>query len=185
MLPFAAEHDLEMRHRIAVLHPAHAIEAEIADMMLAAGIEAAADLDVQAADRSRPFRRRARAAACASSAARPREEEIPSLQVSVPGQDTTSTIVPAPASAKSAAFRSLYSAGRSASLTQRRTMFCSTVVRMRFPRVLARDIGERAQLVRRDVAERQADGHGRIARLPLPVDIRVVPLLKLGIGGRS
>ena len=39
-------------------------------------------------------------------AASPRDEEIPSLQVSVPGQATTSTIVPAPGCASSAAFNS-------------------------------------------------------------------------------
>jgi hypothetical protein len=39
-----------MRHRVAVLGPVHAVEAEIGDVMLAAGVEAAADLDVQPAD---------------------------------------------------------------------------------------------------------------------------------------
>ena len=54
---------------------------------------------------------------------------MPSLQVSVPGQAVMSTMVPAPASPRPTAFNSRKSAGRSASGTQRSTMFCSTVVR--------------------------------------------------------
>ena len=54
---------------------------------------------------------------------------MPSLQVSVPGHEVTSTIVPAPGVARSMATSSAWSAGRSSSRTQRSTMFCSTVVR--------------------------------------------------------
>ena len=42
-----------------------------------------------------------------SSPARPREEAMPSLQVSVPGHAVTSTMVPAPGAARPMAFRSL------------------------------------------------------------------------------
>ena len=42
-----------------------------------------------------------------SSPASPREEAMPSLQVSVPGQEATSTIVPATGVARSARFSSV------------------------------------------------------------------------------
>src|SRR5436305_1605524 len=64
-----------------------------------------------------------------SSPARPREEAMPSLHVSVPGQAATSTIVPAPASLSPSDLSSLYSSTTRAWRTQRRTRFCSTVVR--------------------------------------------------------
>ncbi len=50
VLPLAAEHDLKMRHGVSILVAAYSIEAEVGDMVLAAGVEAAADLDVQSAD---------------------------------------------------------------------------------------------------------------------------------------
>ena len=48
--PLAAEHDLEVRHLVAADVAADAVEAEVGDVVLAAGVEAAADLDVQAFD---------------------------------------------------------------------------------------------------------------------------------------
>lgn len=58
---------------------------------------------------------------------------MPSLQVSVPGQAVTSRTVPAPASPRPMASSSANRSGTSASLTQRSTMFCSTVVRTDSP----------------------------------------------------
>ena len=47
MFPLAAEHHLEVRDGVARHFAADAVEAEVGHMMLAATIEAAADLDVQ------------------------------------------------------------------------------------------------------------------------------------------
>ena len=47
MFPLAAEHHLEVRHRVARHFAAHAIESEVGDVVLPAAIEAAADFDVQ------------------------------------------------------------------------------------------------------------------------------------------
>src|SRR6202034_1893348 len=47
MFPFTAEDDLEMRHSKAADFPADAVETQIGDMVLAAAIEAAADLDME------------------------------------------------------------------------------------------------------------------------------------------
>ena len=58
-----------------------------------------------------------------SSAASARDDEMPSLQVSVPGHAVMSVMVPAPAPARSIVFSASYTAGRSASLTQRSSMF--------------------------------------------------------------
>ncbi len=48
--PLPAEDDLKMGHRKAVHISAVAVEADVRDMMLAARIEAAANLDAQVAD---------------------------------------------------------------------------------------------------------------------------------------
>ena len=48
LLPLPAQHHLEMRHGVAVEVAADAVEAQIGHVVLAAGVEAAADLDVQA-----------------------------------------------------------------------------------------------------------------------------------------
>ena len=85
---------------------------------------------------------------------------MPSLQVSVPGQRTTSTMVPAPACSQAAARSACIERGQSASLTQRSTMFCSTVVRRVSLTYLAGDVGQRAQLVGGDVAQRQRHRDG-------------------------
>ena len=105
---------------------------------------------------------------------------MPSLHVSVPGQGTTSTIVlGARRDSRLAAFSSLYRAGRSASLTQRSTMFCSTVVRM-VSRVYLRAMSasERSWSEVMSPSGRQIVTVA-IARLALPVHVRVVPLLEL------
>ena len=59
----------------------------------------------------------------------PIELVMPSLQLSVPGQLTTSRTVSAPASARSSAASRAYTSYRLSSRTQRSTMFCCTVVR--------------------------------------------------------
>jgi len=51
VLPLPAEHDLEVRHGVAADLAAVAEESDVGDMVLAAGVEAPADLDAQAADR--------------------------------------------------------------------------------------------------------------------------------------
>ena len=76
-----------------------------------------------------------------NSAARPREDEMPSLQVSVPGQATMSKMLLAPAWPSPAPSSALNSAGTSALLTHRMTKFCSTVVRtvsfeIRVPKII-------------------------------------------------
>ena len=58
---------------------------------------------------------------------------MPSLQVSVPGQEVTSTMVSATAPAMSISASAVYRSRRSSRRTQRNTMFCSTVVRMVSP----------------------------------------------------
>ena len=97
-------------------------------MMLSAGIEAAANLNAQPANRlilGLAFS----ASLSRNSPARPRDDEMPNLHVSVPGHATGSWIVSAVARSSRAACNSLKSAGRSVSLTQRKTMFWSTVSR--------------------------------------------------------
>ena len=64
---------------------------------------------------------------------RPMEEVMPSLQLSVPGQETTSVISWAPASARPISLSSLHSFGRVDLGTQRNSRFCSVVVRTRLP----------------------------------------------------
>src|SRR5258706_13191168 len=48
--PFAAQDHLKMRHGVAVLMAANSIESPGGEWMLAAGVEAPADLDVQSPD---------------------------------------------------------------------------------------------------------------------------------------
>ena len=98
-------------------------------MVLAATIEAAADLDVQILNRLIQLETFS-ANRLRSSAASPREEEIPSLQVSVPGHVATSTMLSAPGAASPAASSALCRSNKSLWLTQRRTIFCSTVDRI-------------------------------------------------------
>ena len=121
--------------------------------MLATGVEAAADLDVQTLDGgieppSFALKR------WRSSPASPREDAMPSLQVSVPGQAVTSEMAPAPISASPISASARCSAGTSRSATKRRTMFCSTVVRTSPPEQ-RREIGQAAHLPRGGVAERK------------------------------
>ena len=47
MFPFAAQNHLEMRHRVSRHLAAHTVKTQVRHMVLAATIEAAADLDVQ------------------------------------------------------------------------------------------------------------------------------------------
>src|SRR5262249_18349747 len=51
LFPLAAEHDLEVRHGIAGDLSADTPEPEVGDVVLAAGVEAAADLDPKLTDR--------------------------------------------------------------------------------------------------------------------------------------
>src|SRR6266853_5816164 len=53
--PLAAQQNLKMGDCVAVLIPADAVEAQIGDVVLATGIEAAADLDTESAKRFIPF----------------------------------------------------------------------------------------------------------------------------------
>ena len=45
LFPFPAEDELEMRDRVAANHAVDAVKADVRNVMLAAGVEAAADLD--------------------------------------------------------------------------------------------------------------------------------------------
>src|SRR5207249_3494043 len=51
VFPFAANDDLEMRNLAIADRPARAIEAKVRDVVLAARVEASANLDVQVFDR--------------------------------------------------------------------------------------------------------------------------------------
>ena len=164
--PLAADHDLEMGNGVAADVAAVAVEADVGDVVLAAGVEAAADLDVQVAD---GFVEAASTwpRAGAHSPARPREEAMPSLQVSVPGQAETSTIVPAPPVREADRFELVvqidqFSAGHPAEdhvLVDRRAGMIA--------RVSLRRSGELADLLAGSIAEGQGDGHDRVAGLPL------------------
>jgi len=66
---------------------------------------------------------------CCTARLRPIELVIPSLQLSVPGQLTTSAIFIGPASPRSRALRRCQTSYTASSRTQRSTRFCSTVVR--------------------------------------------------------
>ena len=132
VLPLAAQHHLEMRHRVSVLHAAHAVEAEIADVMLAAGIEAAADLDVQSANSLIHLGAALEQAAAklARETARRRNAQLAGI-----GSGACHDIDDRAGSGEFQAgcFQfGVQSREDRASLTQRSTMFCSTVVRM-FP----------------------------------------------------
>ena len=129
MVPLAPQNHLKVRHGIARHFAADTIKSQVRHMVLSATVEAAADFDVQILDGLIQLKVLF-GQSLRSSAASPREDEIPSLQVSVPGQAAISTIVPAPGCASPAAFSALYNSGKSLWLTQRRTIFCSTVVRI-------------------------------------------------------
>ena len=101
-----------------------------AHVVLPATVEAAADLDVQILNGLVQLVSSSAMSRFRSSAARPRDEEMPSLQVSVPGQATMSRMLLAPGSLRPIASSAWYSAGTSDLLTQRITKFCSTVVRI-------------------------------------------------------
>ena len=94
--PLAAKDDLEMRNVVSVLVATDTVKAKVGDVVLPAGIEAAADLDPQILTAGVDAAILLDEVARRSSPARPREEEIPSLQVSVPGHEQTSVIVPRP-----------------------------------------------------------------------------------------
>ena len=92
-----------------------------------------------------------------SSPARPREEAMPSLQVSVPGQATTSTIVPAPGFAQADGLQFVVQIDglvvrnpAAARCSARR--WCAHVP----PAYRAGDVGQRAHLVRCQIAQRAA-----------------------------
>ena len=94
--------------------------------MLAATVEAPADLDVEILTAS-SILKAFFGQSLANSAGETARRGDPSLQVSVPGQVTISTMVPAPGSPSR--WRSARKVGQIAWLTQRITKFCSTVVR--------------------------------------------------------
>ena len=111
-----------------------------------------------------------------SSPARPREEAMPSLQVSVPGQAATSTMVPAPGVGQARCLQLGVERGqiRLAHPAEHEILLDGGADGLLD--VLAREVGQRAQLVGGDIAQRQRDRDGRVARLPLLVDVGRVPV---------
>ena len=174
LLPLAAEHDLEVRHGVAVHVAADAVEAEVGDVVLAAGVEAAADLDVQAADGlvqlaaslGEPH------AQLAGQAARGGDAQLAGVGARAGGD------VDDGAGARRGQIR-LPSARCRAPADRLRSPSAGRCSARRWcgwsPDVLARDVGQRAQLVGGDVAQRQRDGDVDVAGLALLVDVGLVP----------
>ena len=117
-----------MRHRVAVLVAADAIEAKIGHMVLAAGIEAAADLDAQAADGLIHLGVLCGQAHAQFSgeAARGSDAELAGIGAGAGGNvdDRVRN-----RRGQIGVLQIRVESGRSASLTQRSTRFCSTVLR--------------------------------------------------------
>ena len=113
MFPFAAEDNLKVRNRIARHLAADTVEAQIGDVVLATAVEAAANLDVQVLNALI-------------------ELVIFLFQpLAKLGSETSRRrMVPAPGSPSPAASSALCNSMRSLWLTQRRTIFCSTVDRI-------------------------------------------------------
>ena len=76
-----------------------------------------------------------------SSPASPREEAMPSLQVSVPGQEATSTMVPAPGVAESGCLQFLVERGKVGLAHPAQHDVLLDRGADRFLHVLARDVG--------------------------------------------
>ena len=93
--PTDHEDHLEVRHGVAITVAGHTVEANIGNVVLTAAVKAAGNLYPQAATASSISPALA-AKRVRSSPAKPRLAEIPSLQVSVPGQEVTSMIVSEP-----------------------------------------------------------------------------------------
>ena len=110
-----------------------------------------------------------------NSRARPREDAMPSLHVSV--RDRRPRRVSSPRRSRPMAFNPRYNSGKSASLTHRNTMFCSTVVRT-LPPLNVRARSASCQLPRGNVANGQRDRGDGVTRLPLAIDVRPGPLVK-------
>jgi hypothetical protein len=125
--PLAAEHDLEVRHESAALLAADAVEAEVGDVVLAARVEAAARLDAEPLQRlvgGRSCRRRV-----ASARRRgPARTRCPACRCRCRGRRDVLDGLGA-GRREVDRLELACSSGRSASLTQRSTMFCSTVSR--------------------------------------------------------
>ena len=97
------------------------------------------------------------------------------MHVSVPGHAVMSLMVPAPGSARCARSSAEKTAGRSASLTQRRSMFWSAVVRIVSP-VNCRAMSASARPCSDvEVAERERDERHDVARLALGHDVGLPP----------
>ena len=142
-LGLPAQDDLEVRHRAIADLAAHPVEADVGDVVLAARVEAARDLDLEVLDRVVELEVASLDAApqLGGEPARRRDAELAGVGA---GQAVMSTRVEAPGSARPAAARSPWSATRSRSAIQRRTKFWSTVVR-RWPSLYLRAIAASAR----------------------------------------
>ena len=174
--PLAAEHHLEVGDGVPVDIAAISVETQVRNVVLAATVEAPADLDPQAADRSRPAPCSWRPGARAARRPSPREEAMPSLQVSVPGQAVTSTIVPAPARSRPTCLELRVERGniRFADPAEHQVLLDGQ------PHVPAGvpvgEMRERPHLVGRQIAQRAGDGDDGVTLLPLRVDVGLGPL---------
>ena len=130
MLPFAAQHHLEMRHRVAGDFAADTVETQVGDVVLAATVEAAADLDVQIFDGFVEFEDSFRPAACAARRQPARRGDAQFAGVRARASDDVDNGAGARHRPDLRRCSALYSSGRSPWLTQRITKFCSTVVRI-------------------------------------------------------
>ena len=181
MLPFSAEHHLEVWYGKSVLHAAHAVKTEVAEMMLAARIETAAHFDVQTSDGFIDL-----------SAAL--QEPLPKFgRKSSRGRNAQFACIGSRAGdyvhnasgareSKTCGLKFLVHSGKIGLAHPTKNDVLLNGGANCLSSVLTRDRGKRPQLIRGDIAERQTNGHGRITSLTLPVNVRVVPLLKLGVG---
>ena len=172
--PLAAQHHLEVRDRVVVALAAHAVEAQVGDVMLTAGVEAARHLDAQAADHLVQLHRAAQQA-LADLPGQPARGSDAQL-AGVCARARRDVHDRAGAGGVQIDFRQFAVERRQVCLAdpaQDHVLLDGGAHRL--PDVGARDVGQLAELPGGDVPQRQRDRDRGVAGLTLPVDVRGAP----------
>ena len=177
MFPLAAQDHLEVRDGVARHFAADAVEAEVGHVMLAATVEAAADLDVQVLDGfvelktflAEPFAQFRR------QPARRGNSQLAGVRPGAGGDvhDGARAGIAEPGS-----FECLVQLGQIALADPAKDDVLFDRRANRFPRESARDIRQTIAVGRGDVAERQRDGDHRVAVLLLRAGVGLHPALE-------